>query len=353
VTTPIDAALAARTGAGAARPGPDIPRDQAASAVAALRAASRRAVAYVAEVTGLTEAASEAATVGVHVIGRAGFVQANARMAAAIADGAFGATATRFDRVATSVELGLVLAFLSSRVLGQFDPFCGHFDAASPAPSGPIACSGGLILLVAPNVVAYERELDVPPADFRLWVALHEMTHAVQFAAAPWLAGHLLGLLRSLAADEFSADDGATPARLVKAVVRAARGDSGTSIVSDLLDGPAREAMDAVTATMSLLEGHADVVMDAVGTEVIPSLALIRERFNARRRGRSGFDRLVRRVAGLDVKTSQYVQGAAFVRGVQMRAGNQGLAAAFATAENLPSPAEIADPAAWVTRVIG
>jgi putative hydrolase len=111
--------------------------------------------------------------------------------------------------------------------------------------------------------------------------------------------------------------------------------------------------MDRITAVMSLLEGHADVVMDAVGPLVIPSLTAIRSKFDRRRRGKRGPDRIARRLMGMEAKTAQYVDGAGFVRDVIDRAGHDGVAAAFAAEANLPTPAEIADPAAWVARVLG
>jgi coenzyme F420 biosynthesis associated uncharacterized protein len=285
-------------------------------------------------VTGLIDAADRAASVPVLVVNRSGFVRANAQMVDEMARGALDLEMSRADRVATSVEVGLALAFLSSRVLGQFDPFAAR------------------LMLVAPNVVRFERDLNVPQADFRLWVGLHEMTHAVQFAAAPWLSEHLSGLLRQLLSVESESAGLVDAARLIRAVARSVRGDAGANIVADVLSPPARVVMDRVTAVMSLLEGHADVVMDAVGSEVIPSLGTIRARFDARRQGRGAMDKLVRRVAGLDAKRSQYVEGAAFVRGVLDLAGHDGLAAAFASESNLPTFAEISDPAAWVARVL-
>jgi coenzyme F420 biosynthesis associated uncharacterized protein len=340
VTNPIDASLAARVGAAAARPGPDIPLDQAADAVAALRAASRRAVAYVADITGLTDAADRAAGVPVLVVDRPGFVRANARMVEALAVGTLDASMSRADVKATSAETGLILAFLSSRVLGQFDPF---------APALP----RGRLLLVAPNVVRFERQLRVKPADFRLWVALHEMTHAVQFAAAGFLADYLANEMRDLISAEVESGTLADVPRLLRALARALRGTPGANIALEVLSDQGRDVMERVTAVMSLLEGHADVVMDAVGERVIPELATIRSRFDARRHHARGREKFLRRLMGFDAKTAQYVDGAAFVRTVVDRAGHAGLAAAFAAPANLPTPTEIAEPAIWVTRVLG
>jgi coenzyme F420 biosynthesis associated uncharacterized protein len=352
----IDQAVATRVGIAATRPGPPVSADEAADAVAALRGASRRAVGYVAEVTGLDGPAERAAAVPVFVVDRPGFVRANVQMVDAMVGEGFGAIDTVADRRSTAMGLGVALALLASRVLGQFDPFGVSTDDAAPSfpyqPSSPEAPAGRL-LLIAPNVVAVERAMGVKPADFRLWVGLHEMTHAVQFAAAPWLADHLASMLRHVIAEESAVGGMDDLVRMVGAVARSAWGRPGANIALDALSEPARSVMERTTAVMSLLEGHADVVMDAVGPQVIGSLGSIREKFNARRRGTSSVDRLVRRLAGLDAKTSQYVRGAGFVRAVLDLAGRDGMAAAFAAEANLPSPAEIANPAAWVARVLG
>ena len=232
----------------------------------------------------------------------------------------------------TGAEVGLLLGFLASKVLGQFDPF--H------APSGRL-------LLVAPNIVHVERELDADPADFRLWVCLHEETHRVQFTAVPWMRDHLFGEMTALA-------DTVEPNQLLddgfKRVSEAIRG--GGNLVEALGSPEQREILDRVTGVMSLLEGHADVVMDGVGPGVIPSVADIRRKFNRRRKGVGTLDRLLRRLLGLDAKMAQYRDGAKFVRGVVDKTGMAEFNAVWERPENLPTKAEIADPSAWVSRVL-
>jgi coenzyme F420 biosynthesis associated uncharacterized protein len=238
----------------------------------------------------------------------------------------------------TGAEVGALLGFLAGKVLGQFDPF--H------APTGRL-------LLVAPNVVHVERELGVDPHDFRLWVCLHEETHRVQFTATPWLGDHLLGEMHALA-DTFEPsgllDDGLS--RVVEAL-KAARGAGTGGSLLDVIGSPAQKAIvDRVTGVMSLLEGHADVVMDGVGPTVIPTVAHIRERFDRRRKGAGGLDRVLRRLLGLDAKMAQYRDGAKFVRAVVDKAGMAEFNAVWDRPENLPSKAEIADPQSWITRVL-
>ena len=163
----------------------------------------------------------------------------------------------------TGVEVGALLSYLSSKVLGQFDPFFPGADADAP---------GGRLLLVAPNIVAIERELDVEPADFRLWVCLHEETHRVQFGAVPWLRGYLNTQIAQIV-DSAELDPAIVAQMLRDALSRVMEGVMRNQEVSiiDLVQTPAqRETVDRVTAVMSLLEGHADVVMDGVGPKSFP-----------------------------------------------------------------------------------
>jgi coenzyme F420 biosynthesis associated uncharacterized protein len=235
----------------------------------------------------------------------------------------------------TGAEVGALLGFLAGKVLGQFDPFHDPH---------------GRLLLVAPNIVHVERELEVDPTDFRLWVCLHEETHRVQFTAVPWMRDHLFSEMSSLA-------DTLEPTKVLddglKRLTEAVRGGLKSGSLLDLLGTPEqKEILDRVTGVMSLLEGHADVVMDGVGPTVIPSVQQIRARFNQRRKGIGPLDRVLRRVLGLEAKMAQYRDGAKFVHGVVDKAGMAEFNAVWDRPENLPSKAEIADPAAWVTRVL-
>ena len=210
------------------------------------------------------------------------------------------------------------------KVLGQFDPF--HEP-------------DGRLLLVAPNIVHVERELEADPHDFRLWVCLHEETHRVQFTAVPWMRDHLFG-----ADPEVRRDHGAVRAARGRPRPGSSRGQerprrraSGGSLL-DLVGTPEqRELLDGLTGVMSLLEGHADVVMDGVGPTVIPSVAKIRAKFNERRKGVGVLDRLLRRLLGLDAKMAQYRDGAAFVRAVVDKVGMAGFNVVWEQPEHLPT----------------
>jgi coenzyme F420 biosynthesis associated uncharacterized protein len=237
---------------------------------------------------------------------------------------------------------------MSSKVLGQFDPFY-----AGPGLDGTPAA--GRLLLVAPNIVHVENELDVDRTDFRLWVCLHEETHRVQFTAVPWMRDHIQGEIEKLvgAIDLDPSRVASLLAEGVRRVGDVVRGQDDVSLVEIFSTPAQREVMDRITAVMSLLEGHADVVMDGVGPEVIPSVDDIRKKFNQRRKGAGYLDRVLRRLLGLDAKMAQYRDGAAFVRGVVDKVGMEDFNAVWSEPANLPSKAEIGDPAAWVRRVHG
>jgi coenzyme F420 biosynthesis associated uncharacterized protein len=344
----VDWELAARAAAMIGRPGPQIPAPQAAEVVAQLRAAASVATGHVAAVSGLSARPGE----GVLVVDRAGWSRANAMafraMLAPVVAEVFerrgrlpGAGLAAVGSRVTGAEVGSLLGFLSSRVLGQYDPFSHE---------------GGRLMLVAPNVVHVESQLEVSPADFRLWVCLHEETHRVQFTATPWLAEHLIGEIRGLVGD-LMLEPTQVVERLgdaLRALPDLIRGSGSAMPLLDAVQSPEQRARLArLTAAMSLLEGHADVVMDGVGPDVVPSVSIIRERFNARRAGRGVIDQLLRRLLGLEAKMRQYADGARFVRGVMQEVGTEGFNAVWTSPDTLPQPAEIADPITWVRRVHG
>jgi len=334
----IDWEFAARVGTTLTGEGPRVTAADASAAVAELRADAEKSTAYVRGFTGL-EAPEDSAPV--LVVDRAGWVRANVDTFATMIAPAIEAVmkdrtpppafAQAIGAKVTGVEVGGLLGYLSSKVLGQFDPFHGE---------------AGRLLLVAPNIVSVERELSVDPTDFRLWVCLHEETHRVQFTSSPWLRDHLLAQVSSLAS---SMDVNS----LVDRVTDLVKGGNRGSLVEAMTSPEQREILDSVTGVMSLLEGHADVVMDGVGPTVIPTVAEIRRAFDQRRKGVGVLDRVVRRLLGLEAKMAQYRDGAGFVRHVIGRIGMADFNVVWSNPDTLPSKAEIHDPDAWVARVHG
>ncbi|MCF1506482.1 zinc-dependent metalloprotease [Streptomyces glomeratus] len=359
----VDWNLAVATATRLVRPGPEVSRDEARAIVAELR---RHAKASEEHVRGFTRMGEE----GVHdtpvlVVDRPGWVRANVAGFREILKPLLGKMEQRRGSTpggvvlgavggkVTGVELGMLLSFLSSRVLGQYETFA---PATRELPAGENG--GGRLLLVAPNIVHVERELDVQPHDFRLWVCLHEETHRTQFTAVPWLRDHLEGEIQSFLA-ETELDPMTVLERVREAVQSLAggraegeEGDDGHSFV-ELVQTPAqREILGRLTAVMSLLEGHADFVMDGVGPAVVPSVSEIREKFQQRRaRGASRLDLALRKLLGLDAKLRQYRDGERFVRAVVEQVGMEGFNRVWTSPNTLPTKAEIAKPADWIARV--
>ena len=348
----IDWGVAVATARRFARPGPEVSYTEAADVVTQLRELTDESEAHVAKATGLTPLLDAGP---VNVVDRPGWVAANVegfqvvlaplleKMSerAGSKPGA-GITSAIGSRV-TGVQLGTLLAYVSSRILGQYEVFL-------PPEHGP-----GRLTLVAPNIVEIERQLEVDPRDFRLWVCLHEVTHRTQFTAVPWLKEHVEGEVRALLAAS-DLDPAALRARLQSAagaVTDALRGKGTASLLEAVQTPEQREVTTRLTALMTLLEGHAEHVMDSVGPSVVPSVAVIRERFERRRRQRGGgLDRALRKLFGLDLKAKQYAEGAHFVREVVTAEGMERFNVVWTSPETLPTRDEILEPAAWADRVL-
>ena len=346
----VDWGLAARGVRALTPSGPKLRPDQARAVVAELRDASQRAYEPVAETSGL---ASPSGPEPALVVDRPTWAEVNITSFAAMLDPVVAKLANRPGKpapgpitqkvggVATGGEVAALLAFMSTKVLGQYD--LAYAPGTRPR-----------LLLVAPNVVQVERELDLFPADFRLWVCLHEETHRVQFTAVPWLREHMLGWTRRIATELVpDADQLLERLKLAAKNAPAVLRPGGSGLPELFLDADQRAELARVGAVMALLEGHADVVMDEVGPQVVPSVATIRARFDKRRQGISGMDVLIRRLLGMEAKMAQYRDGAAFVRHVTERIGRDGFNAVWTSPETLPLAEEIQEPDRWIARVAG
>lgn len=352
--------LAASTAARLAPPGPELSASDIGKMVENLRFNADISVPHVHDITGL-DAARDLRDSHVLVVDRASWSKANTQSFAVMlqpalrkmlesrSDTAMSPAAVAASGAITGAQLGAVLAFLSSKVLGQYDPFA----ALAPDSNVPL---GGRLLLVAPNIISVERELNVQPEDFRLWVCLHEQTHRVQFAAAPWLRHHMLDEIEKLSGNLLGNMD--TLVDRAGAIAKSLKDRNpsnkvpGRGAILDLLQNPEEKAsLSHITAVMSLLEGHANVVMDAVDASIVPSVRTIRQRFNARGKDRGVVEKFIRSLLGLDAKMRQYTDGAKFVREVVAVAGMEGFNKVWEAAEFLPTEEEIHKSKLWLERM--
>lgn len=351
--------LAASTAARLTPSGPVLKPAEIGAAVENLRLMADKSVPHVHAITGL-EAARDLRDSSVLVVDRASWAKANTQSFAVMLKpamekmlegrrSAVNPGAASVSGAITGSQLGAILAFLSSKVLGQYDPFSALAeDSNAPA--------GGRLLLVAPNIISVEREINVEPEDFRLWVCLHEQTHRVQFAAAPWLRHHMLDEIENLSAHLLGNVDSlmeraSAAAKSLKDRSTGGTGPSRGAILDLLQDPEEKAALSRLTALMSLLEGHANVVMDAVDSSIVPSVTTIRQRFNSRGTDRGMVEKFIRNLLGLDAKMRQYSDGAKFVREVVAVAGMEGFNRVWESAEQLPSETEIHDSKLWLERM--
>lgn len=245
------------------------------------------------------------------------------------------------NRYVTTQQIGYFLGFLGQRVLGQYDL------ALLSAEATP-----GRLLFVEENIRQTARTLDVPLDAFRTWIALHETTHAFEFEAHPWLRPYLADRLeRQLAA--FSRDAASLGRDALGSLGRSIRGEGGEHWMERLMTAEQRRLFRETQAVMSLLEGFSDYVMDEVGRDIVPGVERISARFHERRERRSGMERAILRLSGMDLKMEQYRRGERFVAAVAARGGPAALARLWDGPESLPREGEIEAPERWLARVIG
>ena len=346
IGTAVDWRFAATVGQRLARPGPASSDYTRRQVIDELTSAAAKAEPPVRDVTGLV---TNGAVPPARIVDRPEWIGAAAESMRVMTNGSEKPRGFITGRI-TGAQTGAVLAVVSSGILGQYDPFASEKEGAKE----------GCLLLVYPNVLAVERQLRVDPSDFRLWVCLHEVTHRVQFTANPWLADYMsqaLGLLTQDAGE----DIGQVISRLADFVRNLGNGSSATDanasgilgLVRAVQSEAQRNALDQLLMLGTLLEGHAEHVMDAVGPIVVPSVATIRRRFDERRhRKQPPLQRLLRALLGLDAKLSQYTRGKVFVDDVVGRVGMERFNTIWSGPDTLPLPAEIEDPRRWIDRVL-
>jgi coenzyme F420 biosynthesis associated uncharacterized protein len=240
-----------------------------------------------------------------------------------------------------AAESGLVMGYMSQRVLGQYELSLLEAEA-SPR-----------LLFVGPNLRKAIRELEADPDSFLRWIVLHELTHVLQFSGVPWLRGHLSKLMREyMRTVEVRVERGAAgglpswpdPQKIVEAFREG-------GLVALVQTREQRTIMEKIQPTMSVIEGYSEHVMDAVGEQVLDGYAGLRDGMERRRRNRSAPERILQRLLGLDMKMRQYEEGKAFCDGVVERGGIKALNRVWDSPRALPKQAELADPDAWLARV--
>lgn len=290
------------------------------------------------------------------VVDRAGWVRANTGSFASLMSkletdlldqvvppggGLAKATMALANRWLTTRQLGFLLGFMGTRVLGQYDLALLSTEAAP-----------GRLLFVEENIRATAGALGVPIGPFRTWIALHETTHAFEFEAHPWLRPYLAERLeRQLTL--FGKDARGLGREAMRGLGRSIRGEAGGEHWIERMMGPEQKTLfKEMQAVMSLLEGFSDYVMDEVGRDLVPGVAQISARFHERRTRRTPFERAMLRLTGMDLKLEQYKKGERFVRAIADRRGPTALARLWEGPETLPRDGEIDHPERWITRVL-
>jgi coenzyme F420 biosynthesis associated uncharacterized protein len=276
-------------------------------------------------------------------VDRGGWIDANLTALAAVLEPAAQRIAGKAGPLGAivggvlAIEAGAVSGFLAGRVLGQYE-----FPVLEPEQPARL-------LFVAPNLAHAATNLEAASDQLLRWVALHEMTHALQFGGVPWLRPHLKEMLSELlGALEFNPRGLRVPdVTDLKKLVERVREDGLATI---MIGEDRRGALDNVQAFMAVLEGYAEHVMDAVGADILDDLPGLRASLGKRRHDRSGLLKLLDRLLGMDLKLRQYEQGKAFCDGVVARAGIGGLNRVWIGPEAMPTVPELADPAGWLAR---
>ncbi len=251
------------------------------------------------------------------------------------------------------MELGVVLGWMSTRVLGQYDLLVVEDEAAEDQD---------IVYYVGPNLVALERRYAFPRHDFRLWLALHEVTHRAQFTGVPWMRSHYLGLVQSLldgaqpeSFDLVASLKGLAEKQSAKRSAKGRAGQAGEAAGSGVLgaiSSPEQQlALDRIAGLMSLLEGHGDVTMGRAGEGIVQGADRMAGVMADRRRNASGVTRLFQKLVGLEAKLAQYAQGEAFIGAVEAHGGTALLDRVWEDPSHLPDLGEIREPDRWIERL--
>lgn len=247
-----------------------------------------------------------------------------------------------------ALEVGAMLGWMSTRVLGQYDLLVIENEEAPLEEDGQ-----DVVYYVAPNIAALEWRHGFPPDEFRLWIALHEVTHRAQFTGVAWLREHFLSLVdQSLNAVSTDPKAFGTAMSQIAAARREGRNPFAEGGIAVLVASPEqREVLDQIMGMMSLLEGHGDVTMDRAGAEHLSEIPRFRRVISHRRSQVGPLAKLMRQMMGIEAKMNQYAAGERFIAAVEEAGGTEFLDKAWEGPECLPSMAEIREPRLWIDRV--
>jgi coenzyme F420 biosynthesis associated uncharacterized protein len=252
------------------------------------------------------------------------------------------------NQAVLSSEIGVLLGYMAKRVLGQYDL----------ALLGREPVTAGKLYFVEPNIRGLERKLDLPKDDFRMWLALHETTHAFEFEAYPWVRDHFNGLLERymtfMRQDAEHLKQGIDGVKMMMQRLREGRngdGDDSGSWIESFMNAEQRELFTEMQALMSVIEGYSNHVMNAVGRDLLPTYDLISKRFEERQRQRSTGEKLFAQLTGLNVKMEQYRQGEAFVNAIVDRHGREAIDRLWSGPDALPTMVEVRDSDRWSARL--
>lgn len=249
------------------------------------------------------------------------------------------------NQTVVSAELGLLLGYLARRVLGQYD--------LALLGREPLEESGKLYF-VQPNIVNTERSLGVPPDQFRLWLALHETTHAFEFEAYPWVRQHMNSLIEEyftfLTQDIEYLKKGMSGLKTFYERARS-QGERGNSWIELVMTPDQRILFGRMQATMAVVEGYSNYIMNAVGRDLMPDYSLIHRRFEQRQSQRSNAEQLFIRLTGLDLKLEQYRLGEAFINEIVRLRGHAVVRTLWQGPDMLPTLAELRTPETWLERI--
>jgi coenzyme F420 biosynthesis associated uncharacterized protein len=302
---------------------------------------TKKAEDFIADATGL----ESAGPARVRVTDRAGWVKANVstfeRVLRPLTDRLARKRVSTVGKQVTGAQLGLVLGWMSTRVLGQYDLVLER--DIHPEEQD-------FLYYVSPNVLALEKRYAFPPREFRLWIALHECTHRAQFTGVPWMPGHFRSLVHALLED-VEADSKKLGETLKNVLSRNDDATKNGGLFAAVATPEQREILNKLGGMMALLEGHADVTMSRAAGNLLPGAERFERVMHQRRTNSVGVTKMFQHLLGMEAKLRQYVEGASFVREVEREGGRPLFDLVWQRSENLPTAEEIRDPKSWISRM--